>query len=128
MTTSVRLGAIALDAADPAGLGVFYERMLGWTRVFANDDFVALTDGSIGLTIHRVAEHQGPEWPGPAKQMHLDLAVTDLEEAVAWAVSCGATVADHQPRPEAWRVLVDPAGHPFCLSAQIPDFASMISA
>jgi hypothetical protein len=26
-----------------------------------------------------------------------------------------ATKADEQPAPERWRVLIDPAGHPFCL-------------
>ena len=46
--------------------------------------------------------------------MHLDLEVGDLEGAVAHAVETGATVADHQPQKDV-RVLLDPAGHPFCL-------------
>jgi hypothetical protein len=29
--------------------------------------------------------------------------------------------ADVQPSPDRWRVLLDPAGHPFCLSVQIPE-------
>lgn len=33
---------------------------------------------------------------------------------VAWAVEAGATVAEHQPQ-EGVRVMLDPAGHPFCL-------------
>ncbi|MGZ4735335.1 MAG: hypothetical protein ACXV8R_07005 [Acidimicrobiia bacterium] len=28
---------------------------------------------------------------------------------------------DAQPSPELWRVLVDPAGHPFCITTLIPD-------
>ena len=47
-------------------------------------------------------------------QVHLDLQVDDLDEAVAYAVECGAELADLQPQ-ETVRVLVDPAGHPFCL-------------
>ena len=39
---------------------------------------------------------------------------TDLEAAVAHAVELGATVADHQPQDDV-RVMLDPAGHPFCL-------------
>ena len=31
------------------------------------------------------------------------------------AVERGATKADVQPEPDAFRVFVDPAGHPFCL-------------
>lgn len=45
--------------------------------------------------------------------MHLDLQVGDLESAVAEA-ALGATVAGHPPQ-EHVRVLIDPAGHPFCL-------------
>jgi hypothetical protein len=33
----------------------------------------------------------------------------------------GATLATTQPQPDGWRVLIDPAGHPFCLSSMIPD-------
>ncbi len=53
--------------------------------------------------------------------MHFDLAVRDLEAAQAEAVRLGATLAAAQPAPGRWRVLLDPAGHPFCLSTQIPD-------
>jgi hypothetical protein len=45
---------------------------------------------------------------------HIDIAVEDLEAAVAWAVAAGATLAPHQPQQQV-RVLLDPAGHPFCL-------------
>lgn len=44
------------------------------------------------------------------------MAVTDLSRAVMQAVNLGATEAQHQPMPEVWRVLIDPAGHPFCLT------------
>jgi hypothetical protein len=26
-----------------------------------------------------------------------------------------------QPSPDRWRVLIDPAGHPFCLTTLIPE-------
>lgn len=49
--------------------------------------------------------------------MHFDFQVGDLESAVAEAVARGATMAGHQPREngENVRVLMDPAGQPFCL-------------
>jgi hypothetical protein len=53
--------------------------------------------------------------------MHLDLAVDDLDEAEAEAVRLGARRAADQPAPGRYRVLLDPAGHPFCLSTQIPE-------
>jgi len=75
------------------------------------------------LAAVRVPDHRPPTWPGSAvpKQMHLDLAVSDLDEAEAEAVRLGATRASDQPAPGRFRVLLDPAGHPFCLSIQIPE-------
>ena len=46
--------------------------------------------------------------------MHLDVQVGDLDDAAAEAVALGATLAGHQPQDHV-RVLLDPAGHPFCL-------------
>jgi hypothetical protein len=46
--------------------------------------------------------------------MHFDFQVGDLDSAVADAVALGAELADDQPQ-EHVRVLLDPAGHPFCL-------------
>jgi hypothetical protein len=51
--------------------------------------------------------------------IHLDIEADDLDDAVAWAIEAGATLAEHQPQ-EGVRVLLDPAGHPFCLFAGLP--------
>ncbi|CAA9542747.1 MAG: hypothetical protein AVDCRST_MAG87-216 [uncultured Thermomicrobiales bacterium] len=45
---------------------------------------------------------------------HLDIAVDDLETAVAWAVEAGARPAAFQPQDDV-RVMLDPVGNPFCL-------------
>ncbi len=55
------------------------------------------------------------------KQLHLELAVTDLDDGEQAAMALGAKLAGVQPSPDRWRVLIDPAGHPFCLSNQIPE-------
>jgi predicted enzyme related to lactoylglutathione lyase len=49
--------------------------------------------------------------------LHFDIEVDDLEAAVAYVVAAGGTVAAHQPpdRAHDLRVMLDPAGHPFCL-------------
>ncbi len=102
-----RLASTALDCDDPARLADFW---------------AALTDNG-WLAMVKVDGHTPPTWPESSvpKQMHLDLKVRDLEAAEAEAVRLGATVAAEQPAPDRWRVLHDPAGHPFCLSTQIPD-------
>jgi hypothetical protein len=46
--------------------------------------------------------------------MHFDFQVADLDAAVEEAVGLGATLAESQPQVTV-RVLLDPAGHPFCL-------------
>lgn len=46
--------------------------------------------------------------------LHLDIEVDDLEQAVAYAVEVGAEQAEYQPQKNV-RVMLDPAGHPFCL-------------
>jgi len=55
------------------------------------------------------------------KQMHFEMAVDDLDVAEAAAVKIGATRASSQASPESWRVLFDPAGHPFCISTMFQD-------
>jgi hypothetical protein len=46
--------------------------------------------------------------------VHLDIAVDNLDDGVAWACVVGAVLADHQPQEQV-RVMLDPDGHPFCL-------------
>lgn len=69
------------------------------------------------MTFQRVENYLAPTWPTQERgqQMHLDFAVDDIGEAVKLAESLGATQAPDQPG-ERWRVMLDPAGHPFCLS------------
>lgn len=123
MTAIARLAAVSLDSSDPAELGAFYRELLDLETMWESDDFVALEGAGVYLTVQRVADHKPAEWPGGPvpKQMHLELAVDDLDHAEAAALGLGARKADHQPSPDRWRVLVDPAGHPFCITTLIPD-------
>jgi glyoxalase superfamily protein len=118
-----RLGSISLDCADPRSLADFWAALVGGEVAFTSDDFVAVKTDRGWLSAVRVPDFEPPTWPtGPTpKQMHLDLAVDDLDAAEAEAIRLGARRAAEQPAPERWRVLLDPAGHPFCLSSQIPE-------
>jgi hypothetical protein len=111
---------VVLDAPDARELAGFYARLLGWTVDKAEPDWatVAAPAGNAYLAFQGSPEYERPVWP-PVEgrqqmMMHLDIEVSDLEGAVADAVELGATVADHQPQ-EHVRVMLDPAGHPFCL-------------
>ena len=118
-----RLASTALDCSDPAALASFWAQLVGGEVAFASDEFCAVKTGGGWLAAVRVPDYQPPTWPDPAvpKQMHLDLAVDDLDAAEAEAIRLGARKAAEQPGPDRWRVLYDPAGHPFCLSSQIPE-------
>lgn len=121
--TTIRLGSISLDCADPALLAQFWASLLGGEIAFSSDAFVAVKLDGVWLSTVRVEHYVAPTWPENhvPKQIHLDLAVGELEESQAEAIRLGATRAAFQPAPDRFVVLLDPAGHPFCLSTQIPD-------
>jgi catechol 2,3-dioxygenase-like lactoylglutathione lyase family enzyme len=120
---NIRLGSVALDCADPATLAAFWSKLLGGEVAFTSDHFVAVKTDQVWFAAVKIDDYQPPTWPDSEspKQMHLDLAVDNLEQAVVDALRLGAVRSDFQPAPERYVVLFDPAGHPFCLSTQIPD-------
>ncbi|WP_460530660.1 VOC family protein [Flindersiella endophytica] len=114
------LRGVTMDCADPRALAGFYEELTGMEFGYNADGFVALTAGSgCDLGFQRVNGYRPPQWPGQEvpQQFHLDLQVEDLDAAEKLALGLGAVRPDHQPGGDGWRVLLDPAGHPFCLSA-----------
>jgi catechol 2,3-dioxygenase-like lactoylglutathione lyase family enzyme len=116
----LRLTNTVLGSREPRALGRFYSRLLGWPIRTDEPDWVTLQtpDDGPGLAFQLETEHVRPVWPsGPGDQQmmaHLDIQVDDLAPATAFALGCGATLADFQPQQDV-RVLLDPAGHPFCL-------------
>jgi catechol 2,3-dioxygenase-like lactoylglutathione lyase family enzyme len=114
------LSATVLDSPDANRLADFYQRMLGWAIGQNEPGWVTLRapDGSSGLSFQTEPEYVRPVWPGTSARqqmmLHLDIEVDDLDAGVAHAVACGATLAEFQPQSLV-RVLLDPAGHPFCL-------------
>ena len=115
---TARIAMVTLDCAEVAPSAEFWSALLGWEVAASSDDYAMLTSpgGGPALGLGRVDDHQPPSWPDTGrKQFHLDLAVDDLDAMAARAVELGATLADPQPG-ETWRVLIDPAGHPFCLT------------
>jgi hypothetical protein len=118
-----RISAAVLGSDDAQTLAGFYQRLLGWERHDDQPGWVRLRHPSgdllpAGLSFQEEVAHARPVWPASTgdqqMQVHLDIAVDDLAAGVDWAIECGATPADHQPQPDV-RVMLDPAGHPFCL-------------
>lgn len=130
-TPRLRVTSVTIGAPDPRELAGFYARLLGWTVTASDparpgyppeDGWAQLRPppGEEGPTLNfeYEAQYTRPVWPSVAGEQHitehLDIAVTDLDASAAWALDQGARLASYQPQDDV-RVLLDPAGHPFCL-------------
>ncbi|RVW08085.1 VOC family protein [Prescottella agglutinans] len=111
------LGSITMDCADAPALARFWCDVLGGSITNSNEKFVSVKTPDTMLTMIRVPDYRAPSWPDNAvpTQIHLDLVVDDLDAAVTEAVRLGARLAAEQYALEKCRVLLDPAGHPFCV-------------
>ncbi|MFD9456640.1 VOC family protein [Streptomyces sp. NPDC059985] len=119
MPLQMKLSAITLDCPDPLALAAFYQQATGLEPHPKSDaDFAGLNreDGLL-LGFQRVDNYRAPSWPDQAvpQQLHLAFDVADLDEAEARLLELGAGKSGHQPHEDRWRVLTDPAGHPFCI-------------
>ena len=112
------LRMLTLDSSDARRDAAFWSTVLGWEVAALEDAYAMLSGpGGMALGLGTLEDHEPPGWPNEhgTKQFHLDLAVDDLDAGVAACVEAGATYPDEQPG-ETWRVLLDPSGHPFCLT------------
>jgi len=118
MAGIARLQLTALECRDPDALAEFYGRVTGWPVGHREDDWVQLDSGGGHTLAFQLARgHKAPTWPQPdgAQQAHLDFVVDDLDTGEEAILAIGARKTDAQPEPDAFRVYLDPAGHPFCL-------------
>lgn len=133
-----RLSGPVIGCGDAWELAEFYASLLDWNVVERSEAdpggwaLVKSPSGEHKLEFQREEPFVAPVWPTVAGQqqmgMHLDVGVDGLapmsemeqrrkqfSEVVDRAKSLGARVAEHQPQPERVLVMLDPAGHPFCL-------------
>ncbi len=117
MTGFADLAMVNLDCDNPPALATFYAEILGWEVLHSQDEYAMIGNGSTSIGFGRVDDHRASGWPDEAvpKQYHLDLSVDDLDDAEERCLKLGATRIDaaHQPAADRYRVLLDPAGHPF---------------
>lgn len=129
---SIAWRGVCLDCRDAEVMAAFYGRVLGWTVTgrdapedrLGGAGWIGMQDPADGVGLSFQAEewYEAPIWPeeagAPTKMIHLEMAVEDLEAAVAEVISAGGRLAPRQPAdrdPSRLRVMLDPAGHPFCL-------------
>jgi len=129
---TIRWRTLSMECADADEMAAFYSDLLDWDVNERGDvdpetrrsGWVTLRNpsGDIALAFGAQDGYQPPVWPGrPGEQtmmMHLEIAVDDVQASVVRAVAAGGTVAPWQPPDrdsDGLRVMLDPAGHPFCL-------------
>jgi hypothetical protein len=117
---ALRIAGISLDCPDPAGLITFYVQLLGGERLWDKPSSSGARIDETVLVAQRVVPYTRPVWPGTSI-IHLDLSAgAELEQSSARAVRLGAIQVEPQP-DSRWRVLLDPAGHPFCITTVTAD-------
>jgi glyoxalase superfamily protein len=121
--STMRLGSVSLDCAEPLILATFWAALLDGEIIYRTDEIGVVKLDHCLLTVTRLEHYVAPTWPGGVvpKQAHIDVDVDNLDEAEQRAIALGAVRAGTQPDLETYVVLLDPAGHPFCLTTQIPD-------
>lgn len=116
--------SFVLDCPDTLSLARFYADLLGLEVSAGSTEHWAdvVLPGGVKLAFQHAPDHVPPQWPhgSPPQQAHLDLTALDLDACHEHALAMGAVLADpddsrEQAVEQAFRVYLDPAGHPFCL-------------
>ena len=117
MSGIATLAMVNIDCPDPRAMAAFYQGLLGWEITHSQEEYAMVSDGTTSFGFGRTAGYQPPAWPdtSSSKQYHLDLYVNDLDKAVAKSIEMGGSKPEFQPGEGRWLVLLDPAGHPFCV-------------
>jgi len=117
---------VVIDSGNSDELSDFYQKLLGWKKIKPDDPddewIYVINDSNDGVSIElifqEIKDYKRPHWPATSdnqqQMMHLDFHVDDVEEGVRHALSCGAELSKIQLE-DSWRVMLDPAGHPFCI-------------
>lgn len=122
MTSPVAtLKMVSIDSLEAGLDAAFWSAALGWEIIASGEGNAMLAGPDQALGFGTVPDYEPPEWPNPhgTKQFHLDLAVEDLSAAEERLVELGASRPEDQPGGDRWRVLLDPSGHPFCLTLAV---------
>jgi predicted enzyme related to lactoylglutathione lyase len=117
------IGYLVIDSVDPSALAPFWCAMLGTAvdTTLGEGEFLVLSPTADGLTVgfQRVAEHKAGK-----NRLHLDLVVTDIDEATQEVERLGGRWLEPGTTRElegfTWRCMADPEGNEFDIDVLPP--------
>lgn len=120
----MKLSSVVLDSRNAKELAEFYKKMLNWEmKVYdhgEDGEWIVLRnkeESTTRLVFQEIENYENPIWPEEEGQQqamaHLDFYSDGVERDISHAIECGAKLAKYQSGD--WKVLIDPAGHPFCI-------------
>jgi hypothetical protein len=118
----VDLAAVVIDCEDTRPMAAFYQGACGGEIIRNDADSAWVRVGGLTLIFREVEGYQAPTWPSSdvPVQIHMDFFVDDANEAVPLLQQIGATTPEYQPhRDDGLVVMLDPAGHPFCIGTRV---------
>jgi predicted enzyme related to lactoylglutathione lyase len=110
--------AVNIDCPEPPALAAFYAAVTGGEITYDTPEAAAVKlPNGLDVYFQGVTGHRPPTWPEGERpqQFHLDFYVDDLDKAEETVTGLGGGRPGIQPGGDRWRVLTDPAGHPFCV-------------
>ncbi|MBB4894740.1 putative enzyme related to lactoylglutathione lyase [Streptomyces olivoverticillatus] len=114
-----RLLGVGFGGHDGKALAAFWAAVLGWevTQTFG-DAAAMISDGTTSHVFYTARDFKAPDWPADELAFHFELGVDDVAAAEERLIALGANKPEHQPGGAHWTVLLDPSGHPFCVTAR----------
>lgn len=112
--SEANVSALSIDCDDPSALAEFYRNLIGG-NIQRNAGWVnLLREGDLALSFQRADGYLPPTWPTQERgqQIHIDFHTNDRTADVQRAVELGATSLEMN---KGFTVMLDPAGHPFCI-------------
>lgn len=121
----MKLGSVVIDSNNVEELSEFYKNLLGWQKKIydhgKDGKWIVLSnkeESTTHLVFQQNDDYVKPVWPEEKNKqqqmLHLDFYSDNVNENIEHAIKCGAKIANYQST-DNWKVLIDPAGHPFCI-------------
>jgi catechol 2,3-dioxygenase-like lactoylglutathione lyase family enzyme len=110
--------AMTIDCPEPQAMADFYVALLGGKVTRRTADEANVDAGGLLLNFRAVPDYRPPTWPSSevALHSHFDFVVEDPDAVAQQMLQLGGSLSQHQDTDNPHLVvLLDPAGHPFCL-------------